>query len=261
MLPAWLQQHITNLASKNVLRAVFMGICDVLSCGMQPLPFWESPTSFHLPPPSAPATAAPIIPPAAPLPIPMPTQRGFNGPTSVANGVIASAAASIVSGGSPADNVREYPRSLPIVLSPFLSSDEEDNEGSDEAEAEGGVRAAAAKPVRIVDEEAKPSMSLGCNGGSLTPRRLASRNSFSRTRSSSFNSSCVGGFSLTHLCTYFCCTCYKVHVIRCVLTAFLATQDPDSGKEWLHKRCMNESFCMYIYTGLRFSPHQQTIRG
>lgn len=159
---------------------------------LQPLPFWESPTSFHLPPPTA--TAAAIMPPAAPLPIPMPTQHGHTGRSSVADDVIASAAASILTSGSPADNVREYPRSLPIVLSPFLSSDEEDNEGSEAAEAEGVVSAAAARSgaaegIRMVDEEAKPSMSVGCNGGSLTPRRLASRNSFSRTRSNSFNSS------------------------------------------------------------------------
>ncbi|CAL8463928.1 g3463 [Coccomyxa elongata] len=164
-----------------------------------PLPFWESPTSFHLPPPCATTTAVAIVPPAAPLPIPMPTQLSHTASSSVANDVIASAAASVFPGGSPADNMREYPRSLPIVLSPFLSSDEEDNEGSEEAEAEGLINAAAARsgarePRSVVDDEAKPNMSVGCNGGS--PRRLASRNNFSRTRSNSFNSSpSIGGLA------------------------------------------------------------------
>lgn len=181
-----------------------MGIHDRSSSCIQPLPFWESPTSFHLPPPTANA----IMLPAAPLPIPLPTRLSHTAASSVANDVIASAAASFSPGGSPADNVREYPRSLPIVLSPFLSSDEEDNEGSEEAEAEGVINAAAARsgagePRSLADDEAKPNMSVGCNGGSLSPRRLASRNSFSRTRSNSFNSSpSIGGLLTIHLCVF-----------------------------------------------------------
>ncbi len=166
---------------------------------MQPVPFWESPTSFHLTPSST-DMAAVAETGAAPLPIPMPTQQNGG---DVGAFILAAAAASVSEAGSAFDrasNVRDYPRSLPIVLSPsFLSSeDDEDEEGSSEVDAavdalmDEEAAAGSAESEDTPEEEAKPGMQVG-NGGSLTPRRLLSRSSFSRTRSNSFNSSMSAG--------------------------------------------------------------------
>ena len=166
---------------------------------MQPVPFWESPTSFHLTPPST-DMAAVAETGRAPLPIPMPTQQ--NG-SDVGAFTLAAAAASVSEASSAFDrasNVRDYPRSLPIVLSPsFLSSeDDEDEEGSSEVDAavdalmDEEAAAGSTESEDTPEEEAKSGLQVG-NGGSLTPRRLLSRSSFSRTRSNSFNSSMSAG--------------------------------------------------------------------
>lgn len=170
----------------------------------QPVPFWESPASFHLPPPSPTASAAAATSAAPPLPIPMPTRQNTNGGGA---SILAAAAASVSEAGSPFDRASDIPRSLPIVLSPsFLSSeDDEEEEGSSQYDAEvdalmdseAAASTGAAESEAATEDEVKPSTSVGWNGGNLTPRRLASRSSFSRTRSSSFNSTVsAGGFPI-----------------------------------------------------------------
>lgn len=187
---------------------------------LQPKPFWESPTSFHLPPPLATAIAISenaIPAAAAPLPIPMPLpplQTPAEGPTTSAHALLhnllatedespsTAAPATSRSVGSNAssiiaEDVSAHPRSLPIVLSACNSSDDEGSEGTNAGlEDQAGVaeRQNGGYEVDAREEEVMLSASVGCNGGSLGLRRLSARNSFTRTRSGSFNSSLsVGG--------------------------------------------------------------------